>query len=187
MILPVGAGEPRTVTTAGVTVTQARWLPDGRHLLIIGTEPGKGVRAYVTDVSGAGQRAFTPEGITFTSDQVAVSPEGGRVAFRAPDGTVVIYSIDGGATLAAKGFSPEEMPIGWTGDGRSLLLLERKPERRLIAVDPVSGRRAVYKIFKPSDPALNGPSQVHLTRDGRSYVANYGRSQDTLFLMEGLK
>ena len=187
MILPVGAGEPRTVTTAGVTVTQARWLPDGRHLLIIGTEQGKGVRAYVTDVSGAVPRAFTPEGITFRADQVALSPEGGRVAFRAPDRTVVIYSIDGGASSPAKGLSPEEMPVGWTGDGRSLLLLERKPERRLVAVDPVTGRRAVYKTLTASDAALNGPSQIHLTRDGRSYVANYGRSQDTLFLVEGLK
>ena len=186
-ILPVGPGEPRTVTTAGVTVTQARWLADGRHLLIIGTEPGKGVRAYVTDVSGAEPRAFTPEGITLTPDQVALSHDGDRVAFRAPDGTVVIYSIDGRAPLTAKGFSQGEMPIGWTGDGRSLLLLERKPERRLVAVDPVTGRRAVYKTLKPSDPALNGPSQIHTTRDGRSYVANYGRSQDTLFLVEGLK
>jgi dipeptidyl aminopeptidase/acylaminoacyl peptidase len=187
MILPVGAGEPRTITTAGVAVTQARWLPDGRHLLIVGTEQGKGVRAYLTDVSGGGPRAFTPEGITFISDQVALSPDGGRVAFRAPDRTVVIYSIDGGPSSAAKGLSPEQMPVGWTGDGRSLLLLERKPDRRLVAVDPVTSRRAVYKILKPSEPALNGPSQIHLTPDGRSYVANYGRSQDTLFLVEGLK
>ena len=46
-------GEARTVQTANVTVTGARWLPDGRQLLIVGTEPDKGLRAYLTDRKAA--------------------------------------------------------------------------------------------------------------------------------------
>jgi len=38
-----------------------------------------------------------------------------------------------------------------------------------------------------SEPALIGPSEVILTPDGRSYLANYNRVQMTLFLAEGLK
>jgi Tol biopolymer transport system component len=185
--LPVGPGEAKTVPTGGVTVTQARWLPDGRRLLIIGSEPGKRVRAYVAEIGGGTPRGITPEGITYNAEQVPLSPDGTRVALRSPDGAITVYSTNGTAPAAATGFAPGEMPVAWTGDGRSLLLLERKPERRLISVDPATGRRAVFMVFKPSDPALNGPSQVVLTPDGRSYVANYGRRQDTLFLVEGLK
>jgi len=56
-------------------------------------------------------------------------------------------------------------------------------------VDPVSGRREVVREVRPSDPALVGPSpgQIVLSKDGRSYLANYGRRQDTLFLVEGLR
>jgi len=187
VILPIGPGDPKTVPTGAVTVTQARWLPDGRRLLIIGAEPGKRDRAYVAEIGGDAPRGITPEGITNNAEQVPLSPDGTRVAFRSPDGTITVYSTRGDAPAAATGFAPGEMPVAWTGDGHSLLLLERKPERRLISVDPATGRRAVFMMFKPSDPALSGPSQIVLTPDGRSYVANYGRRQDTLFLVEGLK
>ena len=55
--------------------TNARWLPDGRRLLVAGTEPGKGLRVSLTDVSGATPRAITPEGITFEGDALALSPD----------------------------------------------------------------------------------------------------------------
>ena len=41
--------------------------------------------------------------------------------------------------------------------------------------------------LKPSDASLHGPTEVVLAADRRSYVANYGRRQDTLYLLEGLK
>ena len=79
------------------------------------------------------------------------------------------------------------MPIGWTGDDRSLLLLTDDTPRQLVAVDPASGRRSVVKTIAPSNPAFSGPTSVFLTPDGRSYVANYQRRAMTLFLVDGLK
>jgi len=187
VILPIGAREPTTVPTGNVTVTQARWLADGKRLIVVGTEPGTGLRAYVINISGGTPRAVTPERITFNTDQMALSPDGARVAFRSPEGVMTVYSTAGEPPIAARGVAAGELPIGWTGDNRSLLLIERKSERRLVSVDPSTGRRDVVKEIKPSDPALIGPQQVVLTQDGRSYVANYGRLQHTLFLVEGLK
>ena len=77
--------------------------------------------------------------------------------------------------------------MGWTGDGRAVLVMEGDPPRRITRVDPGSGRRELAKDIRPSDTALTGPSQVMLTPDGRSYVANYGWRQMTLFHAEGLK
>src|SRR5258708_37827125 len=95
MVLPIGPGDPRTIPTATVTVTTARWLPDGRRLLTIGTEPGKGMRAYVIDLNGAAPRPISPEGTTFTAETLALSPDGTRVALRSPDGRVMLYRLDG--------------------------------------------------------------------------------------------
>jgi Tol biopolymer transport system component len=186
-LLPVGAGEPRIVATGQVTVTEARWFPDGKRLLIIGTEPGKGLRAYVTDVGGSTPRPVSPEGITYKFSQLALSPDGSRVPLRSPDGQVLLYPTAGGAPLAVNGLGPDEMPLGWTGDGRALLVTEGNPPRRIARVDFASGRREPFKDIRPSDVVLTGPTEILLTPDGRSYLANYNRIQMTLFLAEGLK
>ena len=185
-LLPIGPGETRTVQTANVTVTSARWLPDGRQLLIVGTEPGKGPRAYLTDVSGATPRAITPEGITFASESLALSPDGTRVALRSHDGRVMLYPL-AGEPVAVNGLNAGEMPISWTEDGRSLFLLEGNPPRRIVRLDPTIGRRALVKEIRPADSGLTGPATVVVMPDGRSYAANYTRVQMTLFLVEGLR
>jgi Tol biopolymer transport system component len=187
MVLPIGPGDPRTIPTATVTVTTARWLPDGRRLLTIGTEPGKGMRAYVLDLNGAAPRPISPEGTTFTSETLALSPDGTRVALRSPDGRVMLYRLDGGEPIAVNGLQADEMPTAWTGDGRSLVLLDGDPRRRIVALDPAGGRRELLKEIRPSDPSLFGPTQIVMTPDARSYAANYGRNQMTLFLVDGLK
>jgi eukaryotic-like serine/threonine-protein kinase len=187
LILPVGAGETREVATSGVTVANARWLGDGGTLLLIGAEGTKPSRAYVMETAGGTPQPITPAGITYSAEQVALSPDGGRVALRAPDGAITIYSTRGDAPRVANGFAAGEMPTSWTADGRSLVLVEQRPQRRLVAVDPITGARSTLMTLKPSDPSLNGPTQVVLAADRRSYVANYGRRHDTLYLVEGLK
>ena len=187
MVLPIGPGDARTIPTGSVTVTSARWLPDGRRLVVIGTEPGKRLRVYLTDVNGATPRAISPEGVSFTAETLALSPDGSRIALRSPDGLVVVYAVNGGEPIAVPGLQASEMPIAWTADGRALVLLEGRPPRRIMRLDPATGRRELIKEVHPSDSSLLGPSQVIMMPDGRSYAANYGRLQMTLFLAEGLR
>ena len=187
VIHPIGAGTTTTVPTGNVTVTQARWFPDGRRLLVIGTETSKGVRAYVTNVGGTAPRPITPEGITWRADQIALAHDGSRVAFRSPDGVVVLYSTAEGAPVPAKGLAADEIPFEWAGDDRSLLVLEGTPPRHVVGVDVETGRRTAAREITPSNTALIGPSQLLLTPDGRSYVANYQLRRMTVFLVDGLK
>jgi hypothetical protein len=188
VIYPIGTGEAKTVPTGDVMVTTARWLADGNHFLILGTEPSRGVRAYVVDRDGAAPpRAITPEQVTFSAEQIALTHDRRTVALRSPDGAITLYRIDGSAAIKANGFVADEMPIGWTGDDRSLLLLSDDTPRQLVAVDAVSGRRNVLKTIAPSNRGFIGPTSVFLTPDGRSYVANYQRRVMTLFLVDGLK
>jgi hypothetical protein len=79
------------------------------------------------------------------------------------------------------------MPFGWSGDDRSLLTLDGNPPRRIVATDVSTGRRTTLRDFTPSDATLVGPTSIFVTRDGRSYVANYQRRQAALFLAEGLR
>jgi len=188
VILPIGAGNTKTVATGNVVVTEARWFPDGIRLLIMGAEPSKGRRAYVTDISGSTPRAITPEGITFLSARTALSQNGRRVAFRSPEGAVMLYATDGsGEPSEVKGLVANEMPFDWTQDDRRLLLMTNARPRQLVAVDPTSGRREILREITTSNPALSAPSSVYVVADGRSYVANFQRRAMTLFVGEGLK
>ena len=186
-LLPIGPGESRVVDTGSVTVTDARWLPDGRRLLIAGTEPGKGVRVYLTDIGGATPRAITLAGVTFATSALALSRDGTQVALRSPEGRVMLYPVAGGEPVGVKGLSADEMPLSWTADSRALFLLEGQPPRRIVRLDPASGRRELASEIHPADAGLIGPSHVVIAPDARTFVANYMRVQGTLYLVDGLK
>ena len=187
VIHPIGPGDSKTVSTGNVTVTYAHWLPDGRRLLIVGSEPGQSMRAYVIDVAGSTPRQITTGGITLRREQLAISHDGKRAAFRSPDGAVTIYPIDGGTPTAVPDLAADEEPIGWTVDNRSVLILQGQPPRRLVSVDVSTGRHELVRTIMPSSSALFGPSSFFSTPDGASYVANYQGRQMILFLVEGLR
>jgi hypothetical protein len=184
VLLPTGPGAARDVPIGAVDVTDARFLGDGRHLIVVGSEPGRGRRAYYADLAG-NLRPMTPDNISFLSNMLPVARDG-RVAVRAADGRVRIYAIDGQAAPVA-GLAPDELPIAWTDDDRALLVVT--PDRASITrVDPVSGARRAGPVLRPPDPASAAQwRSVHFTPDGRSYAANYGRTTTRLFLIDGLR
>ena len=186
LVLPVGAGDLKVVSTGAVVVTAARWLPDGRRLLIIGTEAGKGARAYLTDVDGSAPRPVSPEGITHRPNMLLISPDGMWVILNSPEGLLVLYPTSGGDPRPVNGLEPTEVPVGWSGDSRALFVATAPAARRIVRLDPASGRRETVREIRPGDASLSGPS-VMVSPDGRSYVANYGRIQMTLFVAEGLR
>ena len=73
-LLPTGAGQPRTLADHGLTyVGAAAWLPDGRHFVSLGYQPGHRPRAYLEDLDGSPPRPITPEGV---ASFPALSPDG---------------------------------------------------------------------------------------------------------------
>ncbi|MGH9641167.1 MAG: protein kinase domain-containing protein, partial [Terriglobales bacterium] len=48
-IVPVGAGQARTLHWDGLQVRWAHWFPDGQHILLVGNQPGQALSLYVTD------------------------------------------------------------------------------------------------------------------------------------------
>src|SRR6185436_15532974 len=63
-ILPIGAGETRTIKDDGITSYEwAGWLPDGKRIAFTGRTTGAGARVYVRDVDGGTPRPVTPPGV----------------------------------------------------------------------------------------------------------------------------
>jgi len=186
-LLTTGAGEPKPLPKADITYHGAAWFPDGRRILIMGHEPGRGVRLYVQDLVGGKPRAITPEGVTFFGKVIA--PDGRSVAALGPEQRILLYPIEPAEPQAIPGIAPDEQPIRWTPDGRSLYVWRQEDlPAKISIVDVSSGRRTLWKELTPPDPAgvlMIGP--ILITPDGKSYVYSYRRTLEDLYLAEGLK
>ncbi len=188
-LIPTGAGEPKTVDIGNLTCQWANWFPDGKRILIMGSEPGRGSRLYVQDLAGGKPRAITPEGVTNVSQSQSISPDGQSIVARGPDGRIAIYPVQPGEARLVPGLEPEDVAIRWTADGRSLYVTHLSDLPGVIdVVDVATGRRTAWKQFVPPDATgveQAGPASI--APDGKSYVYSYRRVLSDLYMATGMR
>ncbi len=188
VLLPTGAGEPRTMPRTAIVYHSMSWFSDGRRILASGHETGHGSRLYVMDVPDGRPRAVSAEGVTVYNWK-PLSPDGRFAVAMAGDGSVGLYPIEGGEPRPLAGVTRGDVPIRWSADGRSIYV-GRGPSvpASIDLVDVASGARRPWRALTPPDPAgilQIGP--VLMSGDGRSYVYSYRRQLDELQVVEGLK
>src|SRR5262249_9220116 len=123
ILYPTGVGEPRRPSSAGLKVQMADWLPDGKTLVVAGSEPGHGNRLYQMDLAGGKPRAFSPEG--YRCIRHGVSPDGKLVVAIGPDQRYYLYPVAGGEPQPVPGVVPQDRIECWTADSRSLIVHRR--------------------------------------------------------------
>ena len=187
LILPTGAGSPKTVPLHGTTLQWASWMPDSRHVIVRASEGGHGVRLYLVDGDSGEGRVFTAEG--FAQNNTGVTPDAKSVVVTGPDRGTVLYPLTGGEPKPMAGIEPEESFLRWTEDGRAFYLADyRKTPAPVYRVDFPSGRREVVRTFAPPDPAgVLNVFPIFLSADGKSYIYSYRRILDDLFVVSGVR
>jgi serine/threonine protein kinase len=187
-LLPTGAGQARKLPLSGMLFQQSEFFPDGRRILICGSESGRGLRLYVYDIGGTKARAISPEGVSLTNSD-PISPDG-RTAFAfGPDRRLLLYPTEPGEPRPLPGLEDGELAIRWTGDGRALWVYRTNElPTKVYRLDVTTGKRTLWKELTPPDPAgVLQIAPILMTPDGKSYVYSYRRTLDELFLVEGLK
>jgi Tol biopolymer transport system component len=187
VIYPVGPGEPQTLSEGSIECSWASWFPDGKRILMTGTEPGHGRRLYVQDLAGSVPRAISGDGVTFSWD--ALAPNAPWAAARGSDGKISLYPVDGGPPRPIPGLAGTDEPIGWAEDGRSLFAYRRgELPAHVVRVDVATGHRTPWRDLMPPDPAgITGVIRTRITPDGKSYAYSYYRLLSELYVAEGLK
>ncbi len=187
VLLPTGPGEPRRLAKSDVTPQWGEWFPDGERLLVSGNQPGHGNRLFVRELASGKTRAVSPEGAAFLWK--ALSPDGRWAVATDPAGMPWLYPIEAGEAHAVPGATPEDVPIRWSADGRSLYIQRgSRAPARVDIVDVATGQRRLWKELTPPDPAgVNSMGPIVITADGSSYVYSYRRLLDDLFVAEGLR
>jgi len=187
-LLPTGAGQARKLPIVGIRFQQSDFFPDGRRILVSGSETGRGLRLYVYDIEQGKLQAVTPEGVgTINSDPIA--PDGRSAFAFGPDKRLMIYPTEPGEPRSIPGVDIADVPIRWTPDGRAIWVFKpNEVPTKIDRLDVTTGERTLWKELTPPDPAgvlQMGP--IMMTPDGKSYVYSYRRTLDELFLVEGLR
>jgi dipeptidyl aminopeptidase/acylaminoacyl peptidase len=193
--LPTAAGEERVLATGLSSILEGRWLPDGLHVLVVGTDPdGSTCLKQIGFEGGPARTVVTrlelrPAVARNTRLLSSVSPDGRFVAAATASGEITVLSLDGGEPRPLPGTGPNDLPVQWSADGRRVFLLDPSQlPARVYAVEVASGKRELWREIHPPDRAgVAGVEAVALTPDATAYVYSYRQYRSDLYLVKGLR
>lgn len=185
-VIPTGAGQAVRLERAGLNLLRARWLADGRRIVVRARRGGGPARLYVLDTEGRATRPVTPDGLPISQTGWAVSPDSAMVALSTGQ-RLELFPIDGGAPRRVPGAAERWHVVGWIESG---LLVSADPAAGGIVsrVDPATGRTDTWADIQPEDPSgiMNlDLSTLAFTSDGRGYGYTWHRATSDLYLVEG--
>jgi hypothetical protein len=184
LLLPTGAGEAKTLDTAGIACHFATFFPDGKRILVQGERKGERQRLFVMPVSGGPLVAITPEGIGLAT---YIPPDGKHVAGWAPERRFNLYATDGSgeAPRTIPGIEQDENPQCWDSTGRFLFLVKGS---KILRFDVSTGRKEPWmELGNTSEEGDVMGDSVHLTPDGRLCAFARFHSASELYLATGLR
>ena len=188
-LVPVGAGETRSLPGKLLQTAALGWMPDGRSVYFLGNL-GDGWHVYLQDLAGGAARSITPpvspkQGYSETH---LVSPDAKLVFARDTSDKAMLYRLDGGEARAIPGWQPEDIWITWSTDGKSAYIFhDEKNFASVYCLDLQTGKRELVNTIVVADPAgVTSIQAVRVTPDGKSYVYSYSREQSDLFVVEGV-
>jgi eukaryotic-like serine/threonine-protein kinase len=186
-LIPTGAGQTVVLPGDGLHYEECgRFLPDGKRVVFAAREANKAARLYIQNVGWGKAVALTPEGMAATRPQcLCVSPDGERLAVLDAGGKMFVFPTRGGEPRPIPGVGPEARPLRWSADG-SLYVAERW---KVFRVDPVTGRRELWKEFAPLDPAgvRDDSWFVVVSSDARAYFYSFQVHLSELYVTDGLR
>lgn len=185
-LLPVGAGQPRTINVSGLQHIQngwARFLPDGQRLSVNANEMGHAPRCYFVDLNSGKARVVTPEGVLCGP----VSPDGRSIIGKGSAGPI-LYSTEGGALRLIPHLNPKFNPVRWSNDGSALYgYYPGELPSKVYKVEIATGKETVIRELRPGAPAgVVTVAPVTVSGDGTRFAYSYNQTLSVLYLISGL-
>ncbi len=185
-LVPTGAGDARQLTHDSVTYGTLHWMPDGKHMLAEGLEPGHGKRDYMIDLATGDSKAITPEGIAGT----LLSPDGTKLIVFAKDSKLAIWALDGSGMRPIPGLDATYYPRRWSPDGASIYVASSKLQDKLARVYEVNlatGKMQLWKTFGQNEAGWEGAGAPLFSADGSAYAYVYSTTLSEAYVATGLK
>jgi Tol biopolymer transport system component len=192
ILYPTGSGDAIRLNAAPIErLTSVDWFPDGRRLLVCGSEAARAPRCYTQDLSGG-----VPKPATAECRDATLAPDGQTLLLTLQDGSWRLSSIgsgdggsagDAGPSRPAMGLRPGDRPIAWSRDNQSVYVQRGREVPAIVdRVTLTTGARATVREIAPADVAsLSAIFVSDWIDEGRGYAYNYTSVTSTLFLVNG--
>jgi hypothetical protein len=189
--VPTGVGQIRSIPTGGLQIDEARWMPDGTEVLVVGRSAGEDhfrLRRLIGDASLAGAIG---EATLRDDSPLRISRDGRWAAALDEESRLVIISLREGSTRSVPVTGAGTVvPRGWAPDGSLWVSAAERSiaQARLLRLDPESGKVLQERTLRPADPG--GASvlvEVVVSPDGRQVAFSYVRWVASLDILRGLE
>ena len=178
MLFPIGPGETRVIPTR-LSMERAAWMPDGRHIVVVGHAPDHGARVYLFDLSSGEARAVTPEGFV----GVLVSHDGRSVLVSGPDEKRYLWPVAGGAPRELPPMPPDVQLSDFTADDKSLLWFRRfDSPLRVMQFNLQTGESKLWREIPVPQGTLGTP-RIQFSADGKTYAFSAYSDAGDVYLM----
>jgi serine/threonine protein kinase len=191
VLLPTGAGQPRTLDRGSLTDLQAvAWFPDGRRILIAGRQASEPIRLWTQELAGGPPKPIGREGLWIAPYSRPISPDGRSALTLDLSGRIWLERLtEGQEAHAITGLEKGDVPIRWAADGRSFFLF-REGELPTIVYrfDLNEGRKEQVTALVPADPTgVRRLASIQTTPDGRFFVYTYSQTLSDLYLLSKVR
>jgi serine/threonine protein kinase len=186
-LLPIGAGQPREISLPGVEHLQngsAHFLPDGRHVVFIGSEPGRPARTFMVDLVGGKPTPVTPEGVFAT----LASPDGKYLVGVGANETQTLFPIQGGDPRPIPKLRSNYSVARWSSDSQHLFVYrDGEMPLKLYRADVNTGAMTLLREIVPADRAgVVTVAPVVTNQDASEVAYSYYLTLSIVFVVSGL-
>jgi eukaryotic-like serine/threonine-protein kinase len=190
--VPTGAGKVRSIPTGGlVQIGGARWMPDGKEVLVVGRSADENhFRLHRLTGDASAPRAIGEA--TLRRAPLQLSRDGRWAAALDEDARPVIISVrDGSTHLVPRADARPVVPRGWAPDGSLWVTAAERSggaEARLLRLEPENGKVLQERTLRPADPSgVSVLDDVVVSPDGRQVAFSYLRWLAWLVILRGLE
>jgi len=187
-LLPVGAGQPRQIDVPELAHLQnitAHFLPDGKRIVVIGSERDRPARTYVVDLNGGKPRAVTPEGVYATMP----SPDGKYLCGADSSAKLGLYPVEGGEPRIVQLPEPDLLASQWSADSKALYVYRAgEVPSKVYRMEIDTGKMTLVRELIPADSAgVVTISPVVTNYKGSQFAYSYYQTLSALYVISGLK
>jgi tRNA A-37 threonylcarbamoyl transferase component Bud32 len=183
-LYPTGAGQPLSVNWGVSRGGYADFFPDGLHLFMCGSAPGKGYACYRSALDGSGLEQLTPDSVGFGM----LRPDGGAVAYTKL-GALWIRTLPDGRDQQVPAHPPLHF-LRWSADGTALLGYRAPDLLHLEQLALATGRLAPLMTLElPSGitPAEVDGTTISLADDPHVYAYEARSTNSLIFSIRGVR